>query len=122
MQLYKKKVIQKDSPAQLLTQMCLKCSRNSEETSAFVAGREKGAPGKAATDLKEDCKVSGFYSDTGTSHLFRLFLIEKIRHPMLTCASFLIIVLKLNIYSVNHIVDTKLEFKHCKILLTVSEN
>ena len=74
MHLYKKKVIQKDSPAQLLRQMCLKYSRNSEETSAFVAGREKGAAGKAATDLKEDCKVSGFYSDTGSkSSLQTLF-------------------------------------------------
>lgn len=46
-----KKVIQEGSPAQLLRQMCLKCSSNSEETSVFAAGQKKGAAGKAATDL-----------------------------------------------------------------------
>lgn len=66
MQLYKKKVIQEGSPAQLLRQMCLSAQATVRRPVPLpLCGRGQQVRLLQILDFKDDCKVSGFYSDTG---------------------------------------------------------
>lgn len=67
MQLYKKKVIQEGSPAQLLRQMCLSAQATVRRPVPLLLRGRRGQQVRLLQflDFKDDCKVSGFYSDTG---------------------------------------------------------